>query len=420
MTYLGKNPVDFNDVVESQKFTVIGDLTVDTNTLFVDSANNEVGIGTTSPAGQLHISGDDVSNQVIIENTSADANNAPDLLLKRNSASPADNDEVGQIVFQGKNDNNQFPTLASMKVIYLDVTDTTEDAALAFELMTNGTRSEQMRLNDKCLLLNTTAKSSISQFTSDNSPMVQVTGDGSVLPIYSLTRDVTGDGNATGAMLFLNDNNSGASGATSKVYAAILGDIGTSDNNAGDDSGGNLRFYTKGEASSIANSMTLSGGGNLTVSGSISKGSGSFKIDHPLDSKSDTHHLVHSFVEAPQADNIYRGTVDLVNGSATVNIDTVAGMTDGTFVALNREIQCFTSNETGWTAIKGSVSENTLTITAQDNTCTDTVSWLVIGERKDQHIIDSDLTDSNGKIIVEPLKSDSIGQADFPIDENGD
>ena len=66
--------------------------------------------------------------------------------------------------------------------------------------------------------------------------------------------------------------------------------------------------------------MTLSGGGNLTVSGSISKGSGSFKIDHPLDSKSDTHHLVHSFVEAPQADNIYRGTVDLVNGSATVNI----------------------------------------------------------------------------------------------------
>ena len=158
MAYLGKNPVDFNDVVESQKFTVIGDLTVDTNTLFVDSANNEVGIGTTSPAGQLHISGDDVSNQVIIENTSADANNAPDLLLKRNSASPADNDEVGQIVFQGKNDNNQFPTLASMKVIYLDVTDTTEDAALAFELMTNGTRSEQMRLNDKCLLINTTAK----------------------------------------------------------------------------------------------------------------------------------------------------------------------------------------------------------------------------------------------------------------------
>ena len=122
------------------------------------------------------------------------------------------------------------------------------------------------------VLVATTSKSSISQFTSDSAPRVQVTGDGSVLPIFSLTRDVTGDGNATGAITFLNDNNSGASGATSKVYAAILGDIGTSDNNAGDDSGGNIRFYTKGEASSIANTMTISGGGNLTVSGSISKG----------------------------------------------------------------------------------------------------------------------------------------------------
>jgi hypothetical protein len=73
---------------------------------------------------------------------------------------------------------------------------------------------------------------------------------------------------------------------------------------------------------------------NLTVSGSVSKGSGSFKIDHPLENKKDTHHLVHSFVEAPQADNIYRGKINLVNGTATVNIDTVAGMSEGTFVLL--------------------------------------------------------------------------------------
>ena len=79
-------------------------------------------------------------------------------------------------------------------------------------------------------------------------------------------------------------------------------------------------------------------------------------------------------------------------------------MSEGTFVLLNREIQVFTSNETGWTAVKGSVTGNTLTITAQDNTCTDTISWMVIGERKDQHMIDTDWTDENGKVIVEPLK----------------
>tara|TARA_B100001559_G_scaffold313092_2_gene311670 strand:+ start:191 stop:1816 length:1626 start_codon:yes stop_codon:yes gene_type:complete len=160
------------------------------------------------------------------------------------------------------------------------------------------------------------------------------------------------------------------------------------------------QFFAAYRGNALA--FNVSTGGNISCIGSLSKGSGSFKIDHPL--KSETHHLVHSFVESPQADNIYRGKVDLVDGTAAVNIDTVAGMTDGTFVALNREIQCFTTNETGWTAIKGSVSGNVLTITAQENTCTDTISWLVIGERKDQHMYDTEWTDENGKVIVEPAK----------------
>jgi len=150
--------------------------------------------------------------------------------------------------------------------------------------------------------------------------------------------------------------------------------------------------------------------GNVGTNGTfatLSKSSGSFRIDHPLPAKTETHHLVHSFVEAPQADNIYRGKVELVDGSATVNIDTAAGMTEGTYVLLNTNTQCFTSNESGWTAIKGSVSGNTLTITAQDNTCTDTISWIVIGERHDQHMFDTSWTDENGKVIVEPLKENN-------------
>ena len=144
----------------------------------------------------------------------------------------------------------------------------------------------------------------------------------------------------------------------------------------------------------------------ISAAGALAKTSGSFKIDHPLESKKDTHYLVHSFIEGPQADLIYRGKVTLSSGTATVNVDTATGMTEGTFVALNRETQCFTTNETGWTAIKGSISGNILTITAQDNSCTDTISWMVIGERHDPHMKDSgtDWTDSDGKVILEPEK----------------
>lgn len=144
---------------------------------------------------------------------------------------------------------------------------------------------------------------------------------------------------------------------------------------------------------------------DLTVTGALSKGSGSFRIDHPLEELSETHQLVHSFVEAPQADNIYRGKVELVGGVATINIDTTVGMTEGTFVALNRDVQVFTTNESGFTMIKGSVEGNILTIEAQDTTCTDTISWMAIGERQDKHMYDTGWTDDEGHVIIEPEKT---------------
>jgi len=142
---------------------------------------------------------------------------------------------------------------------------------------------------------------------------------------------------------------------------------------------------------------------NVTIDGALSKGSGSFRIPHPL--KPDTHNLVHSFIEGPQADLIYRGHVQLTNGTATVNIDEAGRMTEGTFEALCTNVCCFTSNESDWTAVRGSVSGNILTIEAQDPTSTAEICWMVVGERKDQHMIDTEWTDENGRVITEPMKN---------------
>ena len=54
----------FNNTIDGN-FTVGGDLTVDTNTLVVDSTNNRVGVGTASPAQPLHFKG----SAVQFENT---------------------------------------------------------------------------------------------------------------------------------------------------------------------------------------------------------------------------------------------------------------------------------------------------------------------------------------------------------------
>ena len=69
LSKVGKNQVD-----QSASLTVDGDLTVDTNTLYVDSTNNRVGIGTSSPATKAEIYGTAAAQNLALRvtNTAAD------------------------------------------------------------------------------------------------------------------------------------------------------------------------------------------------------------------------------------------------------------------------------------------------------------------------------------------------------------
>tara|TARA_Y100000588_G_scaffold66328_1_gene66718 strand:+ start:5150 stop:8935 length:3786 start_codon:yes stop_codon:yes gene_type:complete len=144
--------------------------------------------------------------------------------------------------------------------------------------------------------------------------------------------------------------------------------------------------------------------GTCRIDGAFSKSSGSFRIDHPLPSKSETHDLVHSFIEGPKADLIYRGTVDLSGGYAQVDLDDAAGMTEGTWELLCRDPQCWIQNDTGWSSVRGSVEGNTLTVECEATDSDDTVSWMVVAERCDPHMMETDWTDDDGHVIVEPEK----------------
>jgi len=154
----------------------------------------------------------------------------------------------------------------------------------------------------------------------------------------------------------------------------------------------------------IARFFGSDSGNSVDINGSLSKNSGSFRIDHPLPEKSETHYLVHSFVESPRADNVYRGTATLSNGTAQVNLDAYIGMTEGTFSALNGNIDVFLQNKTGWEPLKGEVIDNILHVYCRDEAATDTISWMVVGERQDQHMLDTKWTDEFGRPVLEPEK----------------
>ncbi len=84
-----------------------------------------------------------------------------------------------------------------------------------------------------------------------------------------------------------------------------------------------------GNAGIFDGNVTING--NLEVSGTVSKGGGSFRIDHPLDPEH--RYLYHSFVESPDMMNIYNGNVRTdADGYAVVELP-------DWFEALNRDFR---------------------------------------------------------------------------------
>ena len=136
-------------------------------------------------------------------------------------------------------------------------------------------------------------------------------------------------------------------------------------------------------------------------------GTKNFFIQHPILPNKD---LVHCAVEAPRADLVYRGTVTLIAGQATVDIDAASRMTSGTFDVLTQNVEIMAlHNKDGFTRVKASAVTNGLfTIIAEDPTCTDEISWLVMAERNDTVIKSASYCDADGRLVPEQPKAEAL------------
>jgi hypothetical protein len=117
--------------------------------------------------------------------------------------------------------------------------------------------------------------------------------------------------------------------------------------------------------------------GDLRTTGTLSKASGSFMIDHPLDPAN--KYLYHSFVESPDMMNIYNGNVMLdANGAALVTLP-------DWFEALNKDFRYQLTCVGGFAPvyIAQKISGNQFRIAG--GTPGLEVSWLVTGIRKDAY-----------------------------------
>ena len=163
----------------------------------------DVGIGTSSPSGQLHISGSDDTDQIIIENTDADNDNAPDLVLYRKSSSPADSDELGHIEWRGRNDNSQDVSYAQIRTVARDVSDGTEDSRMIQYIMQNGTAVIGFKSDDAEFAINESSVDMDFRVESNgNANMLFVDGGNDVIGIGTNSPD-------TGHLLTLKTSGTG-------------------------------------------------------------------------------------------------------------------------------------------------------------------------------------------------------------------
>jgi hypothetical protein len=117
--------------------------------------------------------------------------------------------------------------------------------------------------------------------------------------------------------------------------------------------------------------------GDVHVAGRLSKSSGSFKIDHPLDPAN--KYLSHSFVESPDMMNIYNGNVTTdAKGQAVVTLPSY-------FTALNSDYryQLTVVGQFAQAMVLRKIKDNCFVI--KTNKPKVEVSWQVTGIRQDAY-----------------------------------
>ncbi len=209
------------------------------NMLFVDGGNNAVIINTDNSAGNLDGASLGVqggvtflqtgnSDNLTLLTTDADSISGPNLRLRRDSSSPADDDNLGSVFFSGDDSAGNETNYAAIKTVASDVTDGTEDGYFNISVANGGSLDLFFGMTGAETVINDTSK--------DHNFRVESNGNANMLFVDG-GNDRVGIGTSspsTGTTLHLNNTSTvlkiqGASGNNSYIdfTAANTWTIGT-------------------------------------------------------------------------------------------------------------------------------------------------------------------------------------------------
>ena len=115
----------------------------------------QLGVGTA--AAQLHLFSTDTTDQVIIENTDAGLDTAPDVVLYRNSTSPAANDNLGTVIYRGEDSAGNAHDYAEIASVISSPTDGAEIGILDLKTANSGAPASRIRISGASVGINETS-----------------------------------------------------------------------------------------------------------------------------------------------------------------------------------------------------------------------------------------------------------------------
>ena len=170
---------------------------------------------------KVNITNTSLDDSIRITTTEDSSTAGPVVSLKRNSASPADADYLGQLKFIGENDADQSIVYAKMTAKILDASDGTEDGILEFAFMKAGSQNISARFrSDSLQLINGTTLTVNGLISTDST----ITAGGLINTAGNVSGAVVNAGalNATGTTTLAATNVSGFLNSSANVSAAVV------------------------------------------------------------------------------------------------------------------------------------------------------------------------------------------------------
>ncbi|MBW2999968.1 hypothetical protein KY339_04810 [Candidatus Woesearchaeota archaeon] len=384
------------------------DLNIDSNTLYIDRTNNRVGIGTNNPQSTLSVGGDGVVSAGIYGYGVAygvygEDNNGPRGYLGTTNYGAYgryDADRYGQLGtanygVYGHYDLNNYGYIAANGVGVFGTGTTWAgqfegDVNVSGDLYVSnnvgiGTTNPQSNLSVGGTGYSDTAIYGESPLNSNRKGAL----GGDVYGVYGQydTTKYGWIGRSDSAASFYNTESTAST--RYGVYASASG------------GGGGTRYGIYAQAIGTGTNYGGYFVGDVTLTGTLTKGGGSFLIDHPLDPENKV--LRHSFVESPDMKNIYDGIITLDGkGEAVVELPSY-------FDALNKDYRYLLTSigiPQPNLYVKEKIENNRFVIGGGKPGAE--VSWQVTGIRQDAFALENPIIVEEEKPVADIDKGDYL------------